>query len=124
MDKPLKAIKELGDKSVDAIDSLKAIPESMSTVNTLIDDATNKINLMTEEYKNSTNRFFEKVGVEHNTQLVEAGNYAAGIMQKLADNFDSVNEALENASKTLPDSIDELKKRIDEVVKDNKKKNK
>lgn len=124
LDKPLKAIKDLGEKSINAVDSLKTIPESIATVNTLIDEATQKINVMTEEYKNSINKFFEKVGVEHNTQLVEAGNYAAGIMQKLTDNFDSVNEALENASKTLPDSIDELKKRIDEVVKDNKKKNK
>lgn len=124
LDKPLKAIKDLGDKSVGAIDSLKTIPESMSSVNTLIDDATNKINVMTEEYKNSTNRFFEKVSVEHNTQLVEAGNYAAGIVQKLATDFENVTKALENASKTLPDSIEELKKRIDDVVKDNKKKNK
>lgn len=124
LDKPLKAIKNLGENSIDAIDSLKIIPESIASVNKLIDEATQKINVMSDEYKNSTDKFFEKVGVEHNTQMVEAGNYAAGIMQKLTDNFASVNEALENASKTLPDTIDELKKRIDEAVKDNKKKNK
>ena len=128
LEEPLKSIYELGTSSKEAVKSLanissnileskKLLDDTHTSISSLAESSTESIRNMAQTYMTETNKFFERLAAIENTQYVQVGNYAAGIVKKLTENLQDVSDALEAA----PNAITTLKNRIDNAVKESKK---
>ena len=131
LDKSHLAISEMG-KSIEDLLSfsretqkiirpLEEMPETLQKTQELALAAIHNINTMKEEYAQATTEFFSKINTQYENELTQAGGWIAGIVEKLADDFEKVNKELESAAKALPSSMEELKKYVDKSIAKNNK---
>lgn len=131
LDKSAISVSEMG-KSMDdliafshetqkILKPMDELPVTLQKTQDLTVATLQNINLMKEEYATATQEFFNKLNTQYENELTQAGGWIAGIVEKLADDFEKVNKELESVAKELPNSMEELKKYVDKSIAKNNK---
>lgn len=121
MEKSIEDLLAFSRETQKIIRPLEEMPETLQKTQELALAAIHNINTMKEEYAQATTEFFSKINTQYENELTQAGGWIAGIVEKLADDFEKVNKELESVAKTLPNSMEELKKYVDKSIAKNNK---